>query len=764
MKLPVRLLAAVWLAYMPCAHAQSARTGRAGAPPDGILKQIRLREPDYVDPATRRLEILTETWGNVGLYHPVPSAMHLKWDEVLIEALRAMPRVRSDRDLVDLLNRVVFAPLNDPLVYATIRSANSPPLVVAPIEGRWLDSMTAYVRAADELGNLPFAKRLRAVAESLTKDRAPARLVVDLRSPIQAAYFLSAPWLGMWAREPIARGSDLSILRSTELPLGAGTWLVTPWDSLRPIPPAITVPTVFIVNRTTYPAVERSIDALRAHRSDVAVVLEEAGETPIIWDREHVPQAWYPDSILLSSTRLPIISADGALGSVVDIVWPSTIPTGDIAGIAAQALARRTTSPSRKPFVLTPVSIRDDTVSLGPLTREQRLAGLLKTWFWVLHFYAYVDDIDADWRHALPALVPEVETAQSDSAYYRILLRMVGTLNDTHADVQHPLADGPGSPTRAYSVPVAFGWVEHRLLVFRVDTAQSAIGIGPGDEVLAVGGKPLGDVVAAERPYWSLSSPDADVPLFILAGPRNSMLRLRVRSPSGVREIALPRTRPFGTLRRSSQFRHPAYTILPGNIGFIDLSQMTTPATLDSAMMKLADTRGMLLDERAPAAYDAQGIVYRFIRDPLPCMRRVESISYLGYPPFPAQAQGATQCWSVPPVSTQMSTFTRPLVVMTSRANLSYGESLAQKLKIAGRATLVGEPTNGTFGWKDGITVPGGALVHFTRGRALWPSGEKYHGVGVIPDVPAHPTPVGLRRGRDEVYDMALATLKRLLK
>jgi hypothetical protein len=763
MKLPIRILAAVWLAYTPPMLAQSARASRAVAPPDGMLKQIRDREPDYADPATRRLEILTEIWGNVGLYHPVPSAMHLKWDDVLVEALRSMPRVHSDRDLVDLLNRVVFAPLNDPLAYATIRSANSPSLVVPPIEGRWLDSTTAYIRAADELGNLPFARRLRAIADSLTKDRTPARLVVDLRSPIQSAYFLSAPWLGLWAREHIARGSDLSILRSTELPLGAGTWLVTPWDSLNPISPAITAPTVFLVNRTTYPAVERSLDALRTHRTDVAVVLEETGEPPVMWDREHVPQAWYPDSILLSATRLPIISADGALGSVVDVASPNTIPIDDVAGVAARALTARITRPSRTPFVLSPLRIRDDTVSMGPLTREQRLAGVLKTWFWVLHFYAYVDDITGDWRHALTRLVPDVEALQSDSAYYRILQRMIGSLNDTHADVQHPLADGPGTPGRAYSVPVAFGWVEHRLLVFRVDTAQSAIGIGPGDEVLAVDGKPVREVAGTERPYWSLSSPEADVPLFILAGPRNSTLRLRVRSPSGVREVALPRTRPFGVLRRASLFRHPAYAILPGNIGFIDLSQMTSPSALDSAMMALANTRGMLLDERAPAAYDAQDVVYRFIRDPLPCMRRVESISYLGYPPFPAQALGATQCWSVPRVSTGVSTFTKPLVVMTSRADLSYGESLAQKLQIAGRATLVGEPTNGTFGWKDGITVPGGAQVHFTRGRALWPSGAKYHGVGVIPDVSAHPTLAGLRRGQDEVYDTALATLKRLL-
>ena len=756
------LTAALLFRATPSPGQDVQRAGEAKRS-DEVLGRLQQREPDYANPATRRLEILTEIWGNIGLYHPVPSAMHLKWDDVLIEALRSMPQVHSDRALVDLLNRVVFAPLHDPLVYATIRSTDSPSLAVPPIEGRWLDSSTAYIRAADDLGLMPFASRVRVAFDSLLRQRTPARLIVDLRSPIRGAYFLSAPWLGMWTSLPIARASDLSLLRTTELPLGAGTWLITPWDSLQPITPVIEVPTVFFVNRTTYPAVERSIDALRAHRKDVAVVFEPTGEVPIMWDEEHVPQLWYPDSILLSSSRLPIISADGALGSVADITSTNAISMSNVPDVAARALSVRATEPARKPFVLAAPTIRDDSVSLGPLTREQRLAGVLKTWFWVLHFYAYPDDITGDWRHALAVWAPQVEAEQSDSAYYSILQRMIGSLNDTHADVQHPLADGPGSARRAYSVPLVFRWVEHRLAVLRVDTAQAAVGIAPGDEVLAVDGRPVTDVAAESRPYWSVSWPDAPTPTFFLLGPRNSTLRLRVRSASGVHEVSLARSRRFVGLDPVPLFPHPRYAILPGNIGFIDLGQVTSPGALDSAMSALASTRGMLLDDRSPAAYHAQHVVYRFIRDPMPCMRRVESISYLGYPPFPTQALGAAQCWSVPVVSRNMPVYTKPLVVMIGRADVSYGESLAQKLRIAGRAALVGEPTNGTFGWKDGLALPGGAVVHFTRGRALWPNGKKYHGIGVRPDVPAHATLLGVQRGRDEVYETALTALRHVL-
>jgi hypothetical protein len=119
-------------------------------------------------------------------------------------------------------------------------------------------------------------------------------------------------------------------------------------------------------------------------------------------------------------------------------------------------------------------------------------------------------------------------------------------------------------------VPLTFGWIEHRLAIVRVDTAPSAIGIAPGDEVLALDGRLLRDVVADARPYWSISRPDLDMPLFMFMGPRNSTLRLRVRSASGIHEVSLPRSRPFVFKSPVPVVSHPPYTVLPGNIAEFD--------------------------------------------------------------------------------------------------------------------------------------------------------------------------------------------------
>jgi C-terminal processing protease CtpA/Prc len=55
--------------------------------------------------------------------------------------------------------------------------------------------------------------------------------------------------------------------------------------------------------------------------------------------------------------------------------------------------------------------------------------------------------------------------------------------------------------------------------------------------------------------------------------------------------------------------------------------------------------------------------------------------------------------------------------------------------------------------------VPGGAMVHFGGARVRWPDGRLLKDGGVQPDIEVVPTVAGLREGRDEVLDRAVAFL-----
>ena len=76
-------------------------------------------------------------------------------------------------------------------------------------------------------------------------------------------------------------------------------------------------------------------------------------------------------------------------------------------------------------------------------------------------------------------------------------------------------------------------------------------------------------------------------------------------------------------------------------------------------------------------------------------------------------------------------------------------------------ATIVGEATAGANGNVVGFVVPGGFRILFTGMRVTGHDGKTpHHLAGVKPDVSMTPTVAGLRAGRDEVLDRAVALIR----
>jgi hypothetical protein len=604
--------------------------------------------------------VLTEIWGNVGLYHPVPSAERLRWDDVLVEAVRRLDSVHGDREFVDLLNRVVFAPLHDPLMYATTRADNDSAYTFLPaLQTRSLAPGVVYVSAVDRaywqrhptstvFQPRDFVTPLRKIIDSIAAGRELKRLVIDLRSSSAAAYRpgLPATWLGMWTRQTIRTARQISVLRTTAEGMGQVQWVLSPSDSLDSDGPTISIPTVFIVNRTSYAAAEPALDAVRSSRPDVAVVFEQGGPIPNLGYNAF--QVFYPDSVLLPHNHTIRLSADGALGTVVDTTIHPGLPLEEFDRISARALALRGGRPARAPFGFDDATVTNDTVSAAPLTREQRVAGLMKIWFSVARFYAYPDDITGDWRRLPAEWLPRVEGAGDDRAYYRLLGQISASLNDTHSDVAHPLSFAP----TGFVPPLYLAYVQDRVAVVRVDSADASLGVAPGDEVIGIDGQDINALESSLYRYWSISKRVHRSPMrAFLIGPKNSSMTLRIRTARGSRNLVLPRSRPFFSVYGQMFPDHPLFAVLPGNIGYVNLAWMDTKQKFDSTMTALAGTRGMILDSRSIAAGEAEFSWHRFIADAHQWMARVETVSSQHDDYSPSVGFGMSQAWDVPSVS-----------------------------------------------------------------------------------------------------------------
>ena len=99
------------------------------------------------------------------------------------------------------------------------------------------------------------------------------------------------------------------------------------------------------------------------------------------------------------------------------------------------------------------------------------------------------------------------------------------------------------------------------------------------------------------------------------------------------------------------------------------------------------------------------------------------------------------------------------IVVLIDDRAISQAEHTCLFLAEAAGATFVGSPTHGTNGDVTTLRLPGGLRMWFTGQEVRHADGSQLQRVGIKPDVVVRPTIAGVRAGKDEVLDRALAWL-----
>jgi C-terminal processing protease CtpA/Prc len=114
--------------------------------------------------------------------------------------------------------------------------------------------------------------------------------------------------------------------------------------------------------------------------------------------------------------------------------------------------------------------------------------------------------------------------------------------------------------------------------------------------------------------------------------------------------------------------------------------------------------------------------------------------------------------WNLEPQSPRVG---GRIVFLTDGGAISYAESVLGYVADRKLGTIVGAATAGANGNVTSFVVPGGFRIAFTGMRVTGHDGQRpHHLVGVKPDVPMAPTLAGVRAGRDEVLDRAVALIR----
>jgi C-terminal processing protease CtpA/Prc len=110
--------------------------------------------------------------------------------------------------------------------------------------------------------------------------------------------------------------------------------------------------------------------------------------------------------------------------------------------------------------------------------------------------------------------------------------------------------------------------------------------------------------------------------------------------------------------------------------------------------------------------------------------------------------------WTLPPASPRLK---GRIVFLSAGGAISYAESTLGVVEAYHLADIVGEPSAGTNGNVNPFSLPGGFSISWTGMLVQKRDGTPHHGVGIIPTVPVSPTAAGMKAGRDEILERAIA-------
>lgn len=372
------------------------------------------------------------------------------------------------------------------------------------------------------------------------------------------------------------------------------------------------------------------------------------------------------------------------------------------------------------------------------------LAGF-RLWNVIEYFYGY-RHLLTDWNERLPQILTLLTSATSQREYELALARAMTFVPDGHSQVR---ADAFYDVRGRYTPAFALMPVEGKPVVVDLIEPAAAGPVQPGDELLAIDGRPIAERYAELEPYISASHELARqyaITLFLPFAATESSATYTFRKRDGsTYDARLYR----GAYARTAP--EQAWRILPGNIGYVDLRWLQ-PVDVNRMIDEMMGTRGLVIDLRNYPL----GVFVRLARR----LNTVGSgkVAQLRVPRV--EGGHVTHPLELQDVGTEaLPQYTAPTITLINERAISQSEHTGLVLEAVNRTTFVGSPTVGANGNISVMSMPGGSTIIFTGMDVRHLDGRQLQQVGIVPHVPVPRTIGALSAGRDEVLERAVALL-----
>lgn len=371
-----------------------------------------------------------------------------------------------------------------------------------------------------------------------------------------------------------------------------------------------------------------------------------------------------------------------------------------------------------------------------------KIGNITNTWNIFQHFYPYFDVAKTNWTADLEKSLTESYQSNSDVEYANILKKMTAKLKDGHISVWYT-----GNKNQYYP-PFAWDWIENKLMIKSV--MDSTLKLKKGDIVEKINGQDAQKYFQNIYEHISAATPgylnhraktesligEKDTPFnIVLAGGQQVSTSRKIHSSSYSADAS----------------KQEAIKSLGNDITYISISHAKMKK-IDESIELLKSSKAIICDLRGYPTDNTGLIEYLMVSDDT--SSKWMQIPQIIYPDQEKLITYQNERW---PLKAKSPHLNAKIFFLIDGQAISYAESYMSFIEHYKLATIIGQPTAGTNGNVNSITLPGGFSMWFTGMKVLKHDGSQHHGVGIIPNVYVNQTIKGITEGRDEILERAIA-------
>ena len=386
-------------------------------------------------------------------------------------------------------------------------------------------------------------------------------------------------------------------------------------------------------------------------------------------------------------------------------------------------------------------------------TEEERLLGLFRVWNAIEYYFPYLDIMDESWHDLLREFIPKMLQASDLQSFELTIYELTAHLHDGHTIM-----------INGQTLHNTFGKYLAPVNMLRTKEGQWVVSdlfwdcpLQAGDVILKLDGTDIKEVEENRKKYISVPNDEKllnRLGVYLLRSQDEEM---------GITVLRDGKEQTY-TVKGTTQYKYFAtsietsHEILDGNVGLINPDSLSTGDTgtvVRQVMEDLKDTDGLIIDLRQ---YPSDTNMHIFLSMYLQKVGTVYNIMTV-----PSQSVPGTfikqemVSMGVTPASFY---YEKPVVVLMDESSISNTEFSIMDLRTGDNVVVLGNNSLGTDGDITELPLPNGNLLWFTSCGVYTSEMGQTQRIGLSPDIEVYPTVEGIKEGRDELKEAAIAYIQ----